>query len=714
MTHKATFHVPDGSTLNLDGRRWLVVGKERDGYAVEGIDDGECTTLHFERVDAAIKAETCEVTKPADAEKRRAILEYTGGYERLEQLPEEVQGLVRARLAVVLAMDALEAEGHRLTQRNMSRGPTRNALLKHARTISRDDGLFGADRGGKLQTSFILPKGRTLQKYRDLYYKFGADPIVLMDRDHLKGPRGEAARKLCDLQERFIDYVINGWMDKRKPELAPFVRGAEEMFDVPAEDVARGFKFPSVTTIRTRIKMLSKVVKDLGRRGNVPAVNRHGASSTSVRALLFGERGEMDQVYLSIFVDCNGDLQAKEIDPETASEELEENEVRRVWLHFMIDVATRLPLAWIIADSADADHAMALLRMATRDKTREKVRYGCASNPAPAAGLLLTSADNGTATRNSEVYAAQLGLDMAIMTSRAYRANDKPFVERPFGTLQFGVLNFHPGYTGSGPGDLESYDPKPSAALDHDTLYGVLTRYFVDEYPYKPHRGTGMYRATPWQKYLEVRETYGEIEPPSPQKRRLHLGYKIEATITKNGVEAFKLPFNSTEIQRFAGGESRRVTVHLDPDNLRHVEVTAEGEPQVMTAHLTMGIFRDMTLEEALDLINSVTEANPELREHHEELYRNAVTERASRSDMYSNPRDPASYRTLEALKKKADQLAHVELRPPELSLSTAPPGSVTSRTPSTGVHTVPKPSEAPEAGPAAGDPFKPIKESKF
>jgi hypothetical protein len=223
-----------------------------------------------------------------------------------------------------------------------------------------------------------------------------------------------------------------------------------------------------------------------------------------------------------------------------------------------------------------------------------------------------------------------------------------------------------------------------------------------------------MYRATPWQKYLEVRETYGEIEPPSPQKRRLHLGYKIEATITKNGVEAFKLPFNSTEIQRFAGGESRRVTVHLDPDNLRHVEVTAEGETQVMTAHLTMGIFRDMTLEEALDLIHSVTEANPELREHHEELYRNAVRERASHSDMYSNPRDPASYRTLEALKKKADQLAHVELRPPELSLSTAPPGSVTSRTPSTGVYTVPKPSEAPEAGPAAADPFKPIKESKF
>ncbi|MCE8421691.1 hypothetical protein LZ190_24090, partial [Rhodovulum sulfidophilum] len=86
--------------------------------------------------------------------------------------------------------------------------------------------------------------------------------------------------------------------------------------------------------------------------------------------------------------------------------------------------------------------------MATRDKTKEKVRYGCKRDPAPPAGLLLSSADNGTATRNGSVYSAQLGTGTIVMTGRTYHATDKPCVEGLFGTTQFQVLNFLPGYTG--------------------------------------------------------------------------------------------------------------------------------------------------------------------------------------------------------------------------------------------------------------------------
>ena len=75
------FKVPTGSHLVLDGRPWRVTGKDRDGYAVEGLEDGECLTLAFARVDQAIRAGSCEVTTPAEEEKRRALLGFTGGYE---------------------------------------------------------------------------------------------------------------------------------------------------------------------------------------------------------------------------------------------------------------------------------------------------------------------------------------------------------------------------------------------------------------------------------------------------------------------------------------------------------------------------------------------------------------------------------------------------------------------------------------------------------
>ena len=112
------------------------------------------------------------------------------------------------------------------------------------------------------------------------------------------------------------------------------------------------------------------------------------------------------------------------------------------------------------------------------------------TDAAPPAGLLLQSADNGSATRNGSVYAGQLGAGAIVMPGRTYHAPDKPFVERPFGTLQWQVLNFLPGYAGSRPGELEGYDPKASAKLTHDQLYGTITQFFVDEYSRREHNGT--------------------------------------------------------------------------------------------------------------------------------------------------------------------------------------------------------------------------------
>lgn len=329
---------------------------------------------------------------------------------------------------------------------------------------------------------------------------------------------------------------------------------------------------------------------------------------------------------------------------------------------------------------------------------------------------MLAVADNGSATRNRRIYAGQLGLNMAVMTGRTYHSNDKPYVERPFGTLQWQVLNFLPGYTGSRPGELSGADPIAAAALSPDGLYGTITRYLVDEYPFQPHRGTGMFGATPMQKMLEVYGNYGEVDPPNQGDRRLHLGIKRVASTTSEGVKIFNIPYNSTELQRFASGASKRVTVHLDPDDLRKVSITAEGHQDVIEADLKMTAFSDLTLEEALTVMEEAVKGNPHMRALHDANLWDARARRAKESGFFPDSTLPASYRGLDDLEKRADALAQVELVPNTSSGPTVPPGSIMDRSGHASAQPVDDmaaaaPHQAKRHDKVA---FKPIKESKL
>ena len=349
-----------------------------------------------------------------------------------------------------------------------------------------------------------------------------------------------------------------------------------------------------------------------------------------------------------------------------------------------------------LCTSYDADHSMALLRMATRDKTKEKVRYDCKNDPAPPVRLAMVSADNGSATRNSRVYAAQLGMGMVVKANRTYRANDKPFIERLFGAMQGKVLSVLPGYTGSHPKHLPGYDSKGGAKVTHDQLYGMITRYFMDEYPNEPHRGTGMFGMTPRAKLEDALTRYGTINPPSQRQRILYLGDKCQARTTSEGVRVCNIPFNSTQFQSYVAGESKRVTVHVDPDDLRQVLITAEGLDEVLEADLSMTAFKDLTLDEAIDVMETATKDNPERRALHQRDLERAIERYAREVETFRDRRDPSNFQTLEQLQQRADRLTRVEVRPPASIAPTVPLGAIMDRNATSGVVAV---------KPAAGKP---------
>ena len=354
------------------------------------------------------------------------------------------------------------------------------------------------------------------------------------------------------------------------------------------------------------------------------------------------------------------------IPKKSASNEPEKGEVFRCWLSFMLDVATRMPLAWVMSETPNADHTLELLRMAMRDKTREAAKYGCSQMPASAVRIMTASADNGVALRNGTVRAAQLGTATRVIDTRTYHSTDKPYVENFFGRLQWDVLNFLPGYVGSRPGELPGYDPMKAASLTPEMVYGIITRYLIDEYPLQQHKGTGMFGATPMQKLGEVLLKYPTLTPPSPSERRLHLGLKKQLTVTSEGVKPFGIPYNSTALQRWADRSSdKKVNVHLDPDFPRQVSITIEGSTEVIDAQLTMTALSDLTLTEMVEVIAETIQRQQELRQIENRHLQDATARRAMESGYFAPANRPDSWTLLERLEQQERQLLTVEIIPP-------------------------------------------------
>lgn len=721
MKNPAHFAVPLGSVLILDGYHWKVVGKDGTGYAVEGQDDTQTAILTFDRVDDAIREMQCEVLTPAELEKQKALRAYTGGYDCIEQLPEDEQADVRARLALVLAMIKLEERGEKLTQRFLDRPEILSWLRREATEISGKKTLFRATRGGSVKAGMAMPQGRTLQKYLRLYRQYDNNPVVLMHREHLKGPQGEKRRRLDIFQERFIDYVLVHWLKPMKAKLAPLYRDAQHIFEWPAEAIAAGVRFPSITTIRTRLKHISQTAKTIGREGPRQAPNLKAAGSTDIRAREYGEQTETDEVCLSIFADASGKLRARSLHPDKVKEKLEKGEILRTWLHCMIDVATRMPLAWILAPNPSADHSLELFRMAMRDKSREVQRYGCQNEAAPPVRIRTNISDNGTAVRNTQVRTALLGAGITVIDGRTYHATDKPHIERFFGTMQWDLLNLLPGYCGSRPGELPGYNPVGKARLTPDELYGIITRYMIDEYPFKPHSGTGMFGATPRQKLDEVIKTYGAIKAPSANDRRLHLGMKAQSSVTSEGVKFENLPYNSTELQRFMDTRpDKRVTVHVDPDYPALASITLEGHPDVITARLRMTALQDLSLHEILEVMRSAVESDPHRSQFDDKVLKAARDRRVRESGFFAPSLEPSTYRPLEKLFNHAKALLSVECVPSDMRLDTVPPGQIMNREaygPAINIDSAGRDDNSDRNSSELDAPvalFSPLKESKF
>lgn len=367
---------------------------------------------------------------------------------------------------------------------------------------------------------------------------------------------------------------------------------------------------------------------------------------------------------------------------------------KRLHIIILYDLASRMPLAWIITENPNAEATLALLRMATRDKTREQRRYGCINEPVRGCGILYLRHDNGTGLRNSTVIGSLMGMGTIDTTTRTYRPEDRAPDERVFGTLESRFFKLMPGYTGRRPGELPGYDAIQNGVVDVETLYGMLTRYLVDEFPFERHYGVGMGGRRPWDVYQEINRTRGQVELPDPNTRRIHLGWEVEATPSDEGVRVFGgIWFNSDELQIIRDQQffEGKVKVSVDPDNLNIATVLMPGYPDPIEVHLQMTVFADMTIGEVLQLMAEYRREDPDTTDIYHDRLMQAKSRRFAEISSIGVEHDlPRSYSTIEECQKMAKGVfAGSRVIRSEMLPGTMAPGAITSLAPGGAVFTL-------------------------
>lgn len=700
MTVIPHFHMPVGTEITLFANRFAVNGKSGSGYEVTNLEGGEITVVPFSKLVEHLRLPGVSINTelPATGDRLKARLD---GYTSARALPGHQLENGRFRLAICEALDLLENKiredtgrsSFELSIRAMDKPENRRFIQRIAQELFDQKIHLSSPRGGK-STGWHLPKGRTLKKFFREYKNLhpSESPLnALVSLDHRKGNR------LPRITHRTRELMTDVWerigLDTKKPNMAGVLRELEGL--IREENQHRRANqlpdliLPSSSTLSAhRNSLLTPTEQLVATTGLKNARNKRGRGSSDIRALLVGECVEIDECKASLVVSAKekGLWEKLSDDERTTLEEIDQLIRDRLIILVMIDIASRMPLAWVISDQPRAEATLALFRMATRSKEREARMYGCSGEPVAAIGIGNVKHDNGAGLRNSATVGALLGIGAMDTAVRTYSPTDKPYVERMFGTIESVLLNLIHGYTGRKPGDLPGYDAQRNGVLNIDELNGILTRFMIDEYPSMRHMGIGMGGRRPFEVYKELAQMPGCFPPIDPNIRRIHLGWEELVTPTDEGIRVFSgIWFNSPELQeaREHLRKGEKASVFVDPDDMNHATVLLPRIKHPICVQLQISAFADMSLPEILNLMAAWRKEDPKSTEVHEDrLYRTRRDRRDLMNRIGVERNLGRSYSTVEECRKKAAVVMQGARVIRNVTLAgTVQPGSITDET---------------------------------
>ncbi|SFE92644.1 transposase family protein [Roseivivax sediminis] len=669
MTIKPHYVVPRGSEVYDAGRVLRVVGYWEDGLSLVDEQTGDTERWTYDAFDARRKSASFSLIAPQSGRQGRS--NECMRYRYVEELPQKLQEQADFRQALCRGVESLVASGIKPTEGQLNKAENRKKIRLVASAYF--EPLRKTTRGGGKSTQWGMPRGRSLKKYWQKWNDSGRDPLSLPDADWRKG---NTEARVPHRVRLLMDQASEIYLDRKRStyalahrELAVLVRNENRKYQIESAEL---LQVPSATTLAKHIN--ERTLKNgiaTARDGEKLTNNRRASGATDIRALMVGERIEIDEVKLSVITPIKraGRWQALSNTHKEKLEEIEEEVRKRLILVVAIDVASRMPLGWVLTENVGAEATIELFRMITRDKTREKVIYGCKSDPMPAVGVNNIVGDNGSGLRNAVTKAAGSGISRNMIDGRAYASGDKPYVEAVIGTSESQLIQWLPGYTGRDPNHLTDYDSMKNGIIDPQQLYALISRYFIDVYPNQKHHGVGMFGRTPKSVAEFQNEHYGCLPAPDPITRRIHLGHKIEAKPSAQGVKAYDLPYQAIWTTDDAAADgvagdglidlreftSEKVSIYIDPDHLRYATIIVPGQAGPFVAELTITAFRDLSLAEYLGVLEEYCRMHPDAEQLAAETMLSAISD--MRKQIHEAVREkgtPRSFMTIEEANAKA------------------------------------------------------------
>lgn len=672
MSFVPRHNYPLGTEVTLFTQKMVLNGKTEDGYELTNAETGETDVMSFSKFVEYQKSSAMKISNVGGI-STSAIELRLGGLTVAEQLSKPQQEIGKFHYALCCGMEALRKKrklvmgdkGLDLSIRTLNNAENQEFIRLVAEQVFGQKINCGRVRGGR-NAEWVMYQGRTLIKYLKIFYSLAPhDDVVaaLATLDHLKG------NEIKRLKLRLREMMTQAWeeigLDLKGTSVANVHKQLQML--VHEENARRQrndlapLMVPSEKTLSAhRNELLSPTEYLIATKGERYARNKRGRGSTDYRALMPGELVEIDECKASLVTSAKecGTWARLGKDDRKVLEKIDTEIRKRLSILVMIDVASRMPLAWIVSDQPRTEATLALLRMATRDKTREKTIYGCDGDPAVAMGLGMVKNDNGVGLRNAAVKQALLGVGAASTDVRTYASTDKPYVERILGTTESILLKLIHGYTGRKAGELPRYDAKANGILDIDELYGILTRFFIDEYPSMRHMGVGMGGGRPAEVLKKLNEDRGLFRPLDEDVRRIHLGWKLDVTPSDEGVRVFSgLWYNSVELQRAVDRPTAtgKVSVFVDPDNVTEATVLITGHREAIRVRLQITALAELPLPQALDVVLAHRKEDPSITK----IYNDRLAK--MRRQLYDQlkaigveRRLPRSYSTFEECQRKA------------------------------------------------------------
>lgn len=317
------------------------------------------------------------------------------------------------------------------------------------------------------------PTYATLCRWLRSYHEGGGNPLKLVDLR-----KGQGRRKRLDTEAVSIinDYLKSEYLKDTRPSAQLIYHLVKSQITVNNQNrpVDRQIAIPSRATFYRAVAALDPLYADTKRLGKLAANKLHKYGQSIHKTTRLCERVEVDS-YLADVLIVSDDL--KEV-------------IGRPWLCAMIDVDSRCIIGWEVSFTPPCGA-----------KVLRALRFAMSAGDSWETGgtpeeLVL---DNGSEFRNNvlQLVAGTYGIQLRYVAPRS--PDEKPHIERFFGTLNSTLVHLMSGTTRSNPTDRGDYASKKNATYTLDEFRDKFLFWVKNIYHESKHSGLGITPIDAWR-----------------------------------------------------------------------------------------------------------------------------------------------------------------------------------------------------------------------